>query len=309
MTDASQPTGKNRNNTLLLALVVLLLISNVILLFLWFQKKDQATAAADQATAAADQVTAVTSEKENVTKLLEDMLVQYDTLSTTNDQLRTRMDSLQQQIVALKDKVQRGNYDLGKAKKEAETLRRIMKGYVQTIDSLNQVNQALMAENISTKQQLGEMTGQKEALETKTAEQQALIAKGSALTATGMKAGALFVRGNGKQVDTDRSRKAQMIKCCFTLGENRITTAGKKTLYMRIIGPDGSVMPAQEQANRFFFDGVEGEFSAKRDVDYQNAPVDVCVFWTASGELAGGEYKVDVYESSLLVGHTTFNLK
>ena len=184
-----------------------------------------------------------------------------------------------------------------------------MKGYVVTIDSLNQVNQALMAENVTTKQQLGEVTGQKQALETKSAEQQALIQKGSVLTATGMTAGALFVRNNGKQVDTDRSSKAEMIKCCFTLGENRITTAGKKTLYMRIIGPDGSVLPAQEQTNRFFFDGVEGEFSAKRDVDYQNAPVDVCVFWTATGPLTGGQYKVDVYEGGMAVGHATFNLK
>ena len=47
-----------------------------------------------------------------------------------------------------------------------------------TIDSLNQVNQALMAENVNTKQQLGEVTGQKHALESQTAEQQALSAKG-----------------------------------------------------------------------------------------------------------------------------------
>ena len=305
MTEIKDPNTtppKNRNNTLLLALVVLLLISNVVLLFLWFQKKDQALASADQ-------VTAVTSEKENVTKLLEDMLVQYDTLSTNNDELRTGMDSLQKQIVTLMDKVKRGNYDVGKAKKEAETLRKIMKGYVVTIDSLNQVNQALMAENVTTKQQLGEVTGQKQALESKSAEQQALIDKGSVLTATGMVANGLFVRNNGKQVDTERGSKAEMIKCCFTLGENRITPPGNKTLYMRVIGPDGSVLPASDQANRFFYDGVEGEFSVKRAVNYQNEPVEVCMFWTATGKLTGGEYKVDVYESGVSVGHTTFNLK
>ncbi len=300
--DPAQPPRKNRSNTLLLALVILLLISNVVLLFHWFQKKDQAVAAASQ-------VTAVTSEKENETKLLEDMLVQYDTLSTNNDQLRTGMDSLQKQIVSLMDKVKRGNYDVHKAKREAETLRKIMKGYVVTIDSLNQVNQALMAENVTTKQQLGEVTGQKQALETKSAEQQALISKGSALTATAISANALFVRNSGKQVDTDRSSKAEMIKCCFSLGENRIAQAGTKTLYMRVIGPDGSVLPAAEQANRFFYNGVEGEFSVKRDVNYQNEPVDVCMFWTATGKLAGGEYKVDVYESGMSVGHATFNLK
>ena len=300
--DPATPPTRNRSNTLLLALVVLLLISNVVLLFLWFQKKDQAVAAADQ-------VTTITSEKENVTKLLEDMLVQYDTLSTNNGQLKTGMDSLQKQIVSLMDKVKRGNYDVHKAKREAETLRKIMKGYVVTIDSLNQVNQALMAENVTTKQQLGEVTGQKQALESKSAEQQALINKGSMLTATAISASALFVRNSGKQVDTDRSSKAEMIKCCFSLGENRITAAGTKTLYMRVIGPDGSVLPAAEQANRFFYDGVEGEFSVKRDVNYQNQPLDVCMFWTATGKLTGGEYKVDVYESGVSVGHTTFNLK
>ncbi|MBS1569994.1 MAG: hypothetical protein JST45_11215 [Bacteroidetes bacterium] len=300
--DQKPQPAKNRSNTLLLVLVILLLISNVVLLILWSQKNDQAAASASQ-------VTAVTSEKDNVTKLLQDMLVQYDTLSTTNDQLRTGMDSLQKQIVTLMDKVKRGNYDLGKAKREAETLRKIMKGYVVTIDSLNQLNKALQAENVNTKQQLGEVTGQKQALESKSAEQQALIAKGSVLTATGMVANALFVRNSGKQVDTDRSSKAQQIKCCFNLGENRITSAGKKTLYMRIIGPDGSVLPAAEQANRFFFDGVEGEYSAKRDVDYQNAAVDVCIFWVATGKLTGGQYKVDVYESSMKVGSTSFNLK
>ncbi|MBK8582596.1 MAG: hypothetical protein LKM36_02180 [Flavobacteriales bacterium] len=300
-TNDPQP-AKTRSNTLLLALVVLLLISNVVLLYLWSQQKNQATTSAAQ-------VTTVTSEKENVTKLLEDMLVQYDTLSTTNTQLKTEMDAQREQIASLMDKVKRGTYDVSKAKKEAETLRKIMKGYVVTIDSLNQVNQALMAENVDTKQQLGEVTGQKQALESKTAEQQEVIRKGSVLNATGISAGALFLRNSGKQVDTDRGSKAEMVKCCFGLAENRITPSGNKTLYMRIIGPDGTVLPSADPSNRFQYEGVEGEFSVKRDVNYQNQPVDVCMFWTANGKMAGGEYKVDVYESGMAVGHTTFNLK
>lgn len=293
---------KPRSNAFLLILVVLLLISNVVMLYLWSQQKDQAVASTAQ-------VATVTSEKENVTKLLEDMLVQYDTLSTDNAQLKTEMEAQREQIASLMDKVKRGSYDLSKAKKEAETLRKIMKGYVFTIDSLNQVNQALMAENVNTKQQLGEVTGQKQALETKSAEQQELIRKGSVLATTSISAGALYLRNNGKQVDTERASKAEMVKCCFTLAENRISSAGNKTLYMRIISPDGTVLPASDPANRFQYEGVEGEFSAQREVNYQNQPVDVCMFWTANGKLTGGEYKVDVYESGTAVGHATFSLK
>ena len=236
--DQQTPAPKNRSNTLLLALVVLSLISNVVLLYLWNQKGDQAQQAQEQ-------VAAVSSEKENVTKLLEDMLSQYDTLSSENEQLNAEMAAQQQQIEELMKKVQSGNYSLAKAKKEAETLRKIMQGYVVTIDSLNQLNQALTAENLSTKQELGEVRGQKAALETQSAEQQAIIARGSVLRSTVMTAGGIFERGSGKQVDTDRAKKATQVKCCFTVGENLTARSGSKTLYLRVISPDGSSFSAQ----------------------------------------------------------------
>ena len=300
--DQMTPAPKNRSNALLLALVVLLLISNVVLLYLWNQKGDQVT------TVTAEKEQAL-SEKENVTKLLEDMLSQYDTLSTENEQLTAEMAAQKQQIEDLMKKVQAGNYSLAKAKKEAETLRRIMQGYVATIDSLNQVNQALTAENLTTKQELGEVKGPKAALETTTAEQAERLAKGSVLTSTSMTASAVFLRGNGKQVDTERAKKAEMVKCCLTLGENRTALPGDKTLYMRVISPDGSVLPASETNNRFQYNGVEGEFSVKRDINYQNQPMDACLFWTATGEMASGQYIVEVYESGGRVGKSTFTLK
>ena len=300
--DQQTPAPKNRSNTLLLALVVLSLISNVVLLYLWNQKGDQAQQAQEQ-------VAAVSSEKENVTKLLEDMLSQYDTLSSENEQLNAEMAAQQQQIEELMKKVQSGNYSLAKAKKEAETLRKFMQGYVVTIDSLNQLNQALTAENLSTKQELGEVRGQKAALETQSAEQQAIIARGSVLRSTVMTAGGIFERGSGKQVDTDRAKKATQVKCCFTVGENLTARSGSKTLYLRVISPDGSVLPAGGGDNRFQFNGVEGEYSAKRDIDYQNQPVEACIYWKAAGQLASGQYIVEVYESGGQVGTTSFNLK
>jgi hypothetical protein len=129
------------------------------------------------------------------------------------------------------------------------------------------------------------------------------------LHTTTINAGALFMRNNGKQVETDRANKAEMVKCCFTLGENRVTNAGDKTLYMRVISPDGTVLPATDGDNRFKFNGVEGEFSARREVNYQNQPVDVCIFWTGTSELRTGQYIVEVYEAGALVSKANFNLK
>ena len=303
-TSSTSPQGekKNRSNTGLLLLVVLLLISNVVMLWMLMQRGKEVEQTQEQ-------VQAISSEKDNVTHLLENMLASYDTLKTENDQLTTEMEAQKAQIGELLDRVKRGNYDLSKAKKEAETLRKIMKGYVATIDSLNQANQLLTAENLTIKQELGEEKAQKDALTTQKQELEGKISKGSVLHTTTINAGALFMRNNGKQVETDRASKAEMVKCCFTLGENRVTNAGDKSLYMRVISPDGTVLPATDSDNRFKFNGVEGEFSARREVNYQNQPVDVCIFWTGTSELRTGQYIVEVYEAGALVSKANFNLK
>ncbi len=293
---------KNRSNTGLLLLVVLLLVSNVVMLWMLMQRNKDVEQGEQQ-------VAAITSEKENVSMLLENMLASYDTLKTDNNQLTTEMEAQKAQIEQLLTQVKNGNYSLSKAKKEAETLRRIMKGYVATIDSLNQANQLLTAENINVKQELGETQGQRDALAQEKDELAGVVAKGSVLHTTSITAGALFMRNNGKQVDTERASKAEMVKCCFTLGENSITKPGDKEVYMRVISPDGKVLPASEGNNRFKFNGVEGEFSARREVNYQNKPVDVCVFWTGYEEMRTGQYVVEIYENGAQVSKATFNLK
>ncbi|MBK7295586.1 MAG: hypothetical protein IPI91_02500 [Flavobacteriales bacterium] len=168
---------KNRSNTGLLLLVVLLLVSNVVMLWMLMQRNKDVEQGEQQ-------VAAITSEKENVSMLLENMLASYDTLKTDNNQLTTEMEAQKAQIEQLLTQVKNGNYSLSKAKKEAETLRRIMKGYVATIDSLNQANQLLTAENINVKQELGETQGQRDALAQEKDELAGVVAKGSVLHTT-----------------------------------------------------------------------------------------------------------------------------
>jgi hypothetical protein len=302
MEQPTNETRKNRSNTGLLLLVVLLLISNVVLLWMLMSRGKEVEQKQQE-------VVTLTTQKDDVTAMLESMLNSYDTLKTENDQIKTEMELQKQQIEELLDKVKRGNYDLAKAKKEAATLRDIMKGYIYTIDTLNQRNQLLTAEKRQLTQELGEEKAQKEALATEKEALQGKVAKGAVLHTTAITAGALFVRNSGKQVDTDRASKGEMVKCCFTLGENKVTDAGDKTIHMRVIAPDGKVLPAGEGGGRFKFNGVEGEYSAKRDVNYQNQPVDACIFWTGGEELRSGQYIVELYEAGALVSKATFNLK
>ncbi|MCB9182748.1 MAG: hypothetical protein H6591_02435 [Flavobacteriales bacterium] len=302
MDQHNEQPAKNRSNTGLLLLVVLLLISNVVMLWMLMSRGKEVEQTQQQ-------VATLTTQKDDVTAMLENMLDSYDSLKTENDTVRQEVELQKQQIEELLSKVKRGSYDLAKAKKEAETLRAIMKGYIAQIDSLNQANQALTAENLGLTQELGETRAQKEALSSEKESLQGKIAKGAVLHTTSIAAGALFVRNNGKQVDTERASKAEMVKCCFTIGENKVTDAGDKVIYMRVISPDGKVLASSDGAGRFQFNGVEGEYSARREVNYQNQPVDACIFWTGGEELRTGQYIVELYEAGAQISKSTFNLK
>lgn len=75
--------------------------------------------------------------------VLGSMMEQYDLLSVENEQVAAEMNLQRTQVDSLRAALNRGNYDLDKARKEAEVLRRIMTGYVVTIDSMNSANKAL----------------------------------------------------------------------------------------------------------------------------------------------------------------------
>ena len=89
----------------------------------------------------------LTLERDQVLFDLEKLRFSYDTLSTENALMLAEIADQRGQIDRLMTRVKNGNWELGKVKKEAETLRSIMKGYVATIDSLNHLNLALIDEN------------------------------------------------------------------------------------------------------------------------------------------------------------------
>jgi hypothetical protein len=49
--------------------------------------------------------------------------------------------------------------------------------------------------------------------------------------------------------------------------------------------------------------------SAKREVEYLNKDLDMCIFWTNDGSLIPGKYSVYLYLEGHNIGETTFLLK
>jgi hypothetical protein len=198
--------------------------------------------------------------------------------------------------------VKNGNWALGRAKKEAETLRTIMKGYIATIDSVNQLNKALTVENTEMRDRVEEVQGRNSLLEERQENMADIIEAGRVLQCAEIAVTGVRVTASGRQRETARADKIDMIKVCFTLLENRISEPGSKLLHLRITGASEQVL----------LSGEEDGYSASRTIDYANDRLTTCVFYTNEGEGSGlepGTYLVEILEEDVVIGSSTIDMR
>jgi hypothetical protein len=254
-------------------------------------------------------------EKQALNKELESLMNDYDGLKSDNVQLQSEIDNKKVQIEELLKEAEKYKGDraqLLKLQKETKTLRQIMKGYVRTIDSLNTLNIALKAENQMVKQELGQEKSKVNELNKVKENLSGQVKIASILECSDITVEAIFLRSSGKEVDTRRANKAEKIKSCFTIRENKVTPRGKKTFFIQIIGPDGNVLlEADAGDNKFNFEGQTGYFSVKKVVDYEGVLVSYCAYYNVPNgkKLSEGIYRLDLFESEAKIATTSLNLK
>lgn len=238
-------------------------------------------------------------DKEQVVFDLEKMRFSYDTLQTENSMMLAEIAAQRDKIDGLLTKVKNGNWALGKAKKEAETLRTIMKGYIATIDSINQLNVALTEENLAMKQRVEEVQDRNNNLERKQENMEEIIAVGRVLQCSDISALGVRVLSSGRQRETTRADRAEMIKVCFTILENAIAKSGEKDLHLNVKTPDGETI--LEEGSKY---------SATRTIDYANDRLDACIFFSSEGTtLTPGEYSIEILEDEVIIGTTLIELR
>lgn len=239
--------------------------------------------------------------KEQVVFDLEKMRFSYDTLQTENELMLAEIAAQQEKIDGLITKVKNGNWALAKAKKESETLRTIMKGYIVTIDSLNQLNVALTEENIAMKERVEEVQGRNDQLVQRQENMEEIIAAGRVLQSTDISAVGVRLTSSGRQRETSRADKADMIKVCFSLLENAIAEPGNKNLYLKALTPDSTMLEYEPGA----------AFSASRNIDYANERLTTCIFYTVEEgiTLGSGVYSFEILEEDVVIGTTQLELR
>jgi regulator of replication initiation timing len=238
------------------------------------------------------------------------MLVNYDSLKTTNEEVNQHLLLTQNEIKSLLvevEQVKKASYaEISGYKDKVNTLRNIMKDLYNQIDSLNERNKVLYAENIQVKKKYSEERTKNETLTKEKEELAQTVKKAQILEALDLRVTGLTPRDK----ETERVAKTQKIMVSFTLSKNLTTARGAKMIYIRIMRPDQLLLESNE-SDLFQFEDLKIPCTSKREVNYEGMELPVNIYYDNIGKepLKPGSYTIDVFADGYNIGSIKYLLK
>ena len=248
-------------------------------------------------------------DKEDLENQYTDFARQYDELKLTvsNDSLSVLLEQEQLKTQRLLEElrtVKSSNAtEIRRLKKELASLRKVMIGYINQIDSLNRLTaqQKEIIADVTQKynaasRQISNLSEEKKNL-TKT------VTLAAQLDATN-----ISVQPTNKRGKTAKKVKDIVkFKINFSIVKNITAETGERTLYIRITKPDNDVL-TKSPSNTFPYENRELVYSIKKYIEYNGEEQTVTVYWDVEEYLYAGTYRVDIFTDGTLIGSQSFNL-
>ena len=248
-------------------------------------------------------------DKEDLENQYTDFARQYDELKLTvsNDSLSVLLEQEQLKTQRLLEElrtVKSSNAtEIRRLKKELASLRKVMIGYINQIDSLSRLTtqQKEIIADVTKKynaasRQINNLSEEKKNL-TKT------VTLAAQLDATN-----ISVQPTNKRGKTAKKVKDIVkFKINFSIVKNITAETGERTLYIRITKPDNDVL-TKSPSNTFPYENRELVYSIKKYIEYNGEEQAVTVYWDVEEYLYAGTYRVDIFADGTLIGSQSFSL-
>lgn len=250
----------------------------------------------------------VSTEKENILKDLEELKNSYDTALAENTTMSDELIAEREKVVQLMEEVKRTKGDvssLSKYKQMYFTLESKNKTLMQEVEALKAQNQELTTDLDSTKVVLEESKNYNKVLVGQNEELSKTVEKGSKLSVLNLQTAAYKQKSSGKEIETEKARRADLLKVSFTIAENNIAKSGDKTYYVQVIDSKNNVLGDKVTTS---FGDKSLTYSFLTTVQYENKTVKVTENLKGSN-FEKGTYFVNIFDKGELVSKSSFTLK
>lgn len=253
------------------------------------------------------ELTQTVSEKESVIADLEALKITYDQAIAEKTGLETELEAERQKVIKLLEEVKKEKANsaaMGNYKKRYQELESKMKTLMLENEQLKQENEGLVQVIDSTNTILFEEREYNQVLLGQNEELSKMVDEASKLSILNLKTGAYKVRNSGKEVETERARRADVLKVQFTVAENKVAKKGDKNYYVQIIDGKMNVLGDKKTVH---FEDQSLTYSFETTVDYNNSTVNVSETLKGS-DFEKGLYHVHIFDGNELVASQSFSL-
>ena len=289
----------NKKILIPLIVVILALVGAAAWLFLNLQEQKQVVQ---------DMEELAELDKQEMENEYERFTMQYSEMKTqiNNDsiiaQLTAEQMRTQKLLEELKQVKANDAREITRLKKELATVRAVLRDYVYQIDSLNRLNQNLMAENSRVNAELNERNAQVAGLNSEKASLSEKVAIAAQLDATGISMQMLNKRGKPAK----KLKYLAQFRVSFNIAKNVTASNGNRTVYVRIQNPGGNTLSG---GGSFAYENRNIVCSAKKVIEYTGEETPVTVCWNMSQMLEAGDYRVSIFVDGNMIGTKTFSFK
>lgn len=298
---------ENKSKSLVMILAVLLLGSIAGNIFLYMKHQETKTVMQEKIDTLYINNNNLESDVKSKVAELQVFRGKNDSLNKVIDEGTAKITAMEGEINSLK-KQAKGN---AAKKKELDAkvaeLNRLTEEYLERIDQLVTENNLLKKENEDLTTNLSKSNEEKTQLQSKVTT--ASVLKTEYVKVTPMKKKLI----GGNMDVTSIAKKVIKFESCFSVMDNKVAPTGKKTVYMRIVAPDGKVVgsPAANSGKFKLVTGEDAQFTVSKDIDYNGSKQDLCLDYEEpeKGKFSPGSYTVEIYVDGTLTSTQGVTLK
>ena len=251
----------------------------------------------------------LTREKEQVMADLSTMAKQYDVAIGENEVANERLVDARSRIQGLMDSLkisQNSVNSLWRYKKKFLALQEEMNVIMTENDKLKVENSLLASSLDSTNVQLAERTVFTDSLLVQNTQLATVVENAAVLQTVNLKGFGVIERSSGKLIPTERAKRSDKLRVCYTVAKNALVGAGDKELYVQVLDPKNNVLGANEQIQ---FGSEVLNYSLVSKFNYENRNLNICEFVAPNDEFEKGRYVVNVFNAKELISSSEFTLK
>jgi hypothetical protein len=172
------------------------------------------------------------------------------------------------------------------------------------VEQLTVENKGLVEENKEKKKVIDTLSDRVITLDNRLSLASRLVAEN--ITITGVK----FKKGS-KERETTRGDDIEKLKICFSVPENNATGPGKRDVYIQLLDPRGQTVAIEALGSGVVAleGGESAMYTAKDQIEYNNEPINQCLYWGKGSGFEPGKYTIVLYTEGYQLGEKSFTIR